>query len=403
MYIFKAAVVGAGTMGGAIAQVISYSGLPVVLKDIDAKAVEAGVEHARSIYQDRVDKGKMSATDMVNKMALIEGSTTYDGFDDVDIVVEAVPEKMEIKKAVFTELDKVLPPGSVIVSNTSALPISEMAAATGRSDRIAGLHFFNPPNVMKLVEVIPATTTSAETIEDIVGFAQTLRKIAIVVKECPGFLVNRVLTPYLIEAVYCLQEGAASAEDIDAAMVDYGWPMGPFTLGDFMGIDVGADVAATLEAAYGNRMQSPQLLNKMVEVGRLGAKSGMGFYIYGEEPEQSLEALIEQIGAHNPNSRFSPERLMYQMINEGARCAEEGIASLPDIDTAMIAGLGMTVEGERIGPLALADRLGLDTILNGLREFAGEYGPRFTPAAILEQKVAAGETGIAKGRGFFEY
>ncbi len=403
MYIFKAAVVGAGAMGGAIAQVISYSGLPVILKDINEQAVTAGIDHARAIYQERVDKGKMSASDMANKMALISGTTTYEGFDDVDIVVEAVPEKMEIKRAVFAELDKVLPPGAVIVSNTSALSITEMAEATGRPDRVAGLHFFNPANVMKLVEVIPGAQTTQETIEDIVGFAQTLRKIPIVVKECPGFLVNRILAPYLGEAVFCLQEGAASAEEIDTAMVAYGWPMGPFTLSDFVGIDISADVAETLEAAYGERMHAPRLLLKMAEVGRTGAKGGAGFYTYGEEPEQSLDALIDEIGARNPDSRFTPERLMYPLINEAARCAEEGIAALPDIDTAMIAGTGMTVDGERIGPLALADRIGLDVILSGLKELAAQHGSRFAPASILEQKAAAGETGVKSSRGFFEY
>ncbi len=403
MYIFKAAVVGAGKMGGAIAQVISYSGLPVVVKDVDEKAVEAGIEHARSIYQGRVDKGKMTATDMANKMMLIEGSTSYDGFDDVDIVVEAVPEKMEVKRQVFAELDKVLPPGAVIVSNTSALPISEMAAATGRADRCAGLHFFNPPNAMKLVEIIPGAQTSAETVEDVMGFAQSLRKIAVVVKECPGFLVNRILSPYIGEAIFVLQEGAAGAEEIDEAMQRYGWPMGPLTLTDFLGIDVGAKVAETLEQAYGERMKAPKLLLKMAELGRHGQKTGIGFYSYSVEPEQSLESIIEEIGARDPESKFSEERLMYSMINESARCAEEGIATLPDIDTAMIAGTGMMVDEERIGTLALADRIGLDKILEGLKQFEAQYGPRFAPAKILVDKVAAGETGVEKGRGFFEY
>jgi 3-hydroxyacyl-CoA dehydrogenase / enoyl-CoA hydratase / 3-hydroxybutyryl-CoA epimerase len=403
MYIFKAAVVGAGAMGGAIAQVISYAGLPVVLKDVDETAVEAGIDHARAIYQERVDKGKMTAADMANKMMLIEGSTSYEGFDDVDIVVEAVPEKMAIKRQVFAELDKVLPPGAVIVSNTSALPISEMAAATERADRCAGLHFFNPANVMKLVEIVPAEQTTPETIEDVMGFAQTLRKIAVVVKECPGFLVNRILAPYMGEAVFALQEGAAGAEEIDEAMQRYGWPMGPLSLGDFVGIDISADVAETLEKAYGERMKAPKLLLKLAEIGRHGQKTGIGFYAYSVEPEQSLESLIEAVGARDPASKFSEERLMYAMINESARCAEEGIAALPDIDTAMIAGTGMMVEEERIGPLALADRIGLDTILEGLKQFADQYGPRFAPARILVDKVAAGETGVSQGRGFFEY
>ena len=238
MYIFKAGVVGAGTMGAEIAQVISFSGLPVVLKDVDQCMLDKGMETIRQIYQRRVDKGKMSPGEMADKLSLVEPALSYDSFGDVDIVIEAVPEKMSIKKAVLAELQAAVPETTLFASNTSALSISEMATASDRPTKVIGMHFFNPAHVMKLVEIIPGLDTAQETVDDVVMFAESLRKIAVVVQECPGFLVNRLLMPYLNEATYCLQEGTATAGEIDAAMVEFGMPMGPFTLMDMLGIDV---------------------------------------------------------------------------------------------------------------------------------------------------------------------
>ena len=238
MYIFKAGVIGAGAMGAEIAQVITFSGLPVVLKDVNQELVDKGLARIRKIYQTRVDKGKMSASDLEAKMSLVEGTTTYDGFQDVDIVIEAIPEIMDLKRKVFADLDANTPESTIFASNTSALCISEMAAATKRPHKVIGLHFFNPASVMKLVEIIPGLDTSQETVDDVQMFAESLRKIVVVVQDCPGFLVNRLLSPYLGEAVLCLQEGAATAEEIDTAATAFGWPMGPFTLMDMLGIDV---------------------------------------------------------------------------------------------------------------------------------------------------------------------
>ncbi|MER3458301.1 MAG: 3-hydroxybutyryl-CoA dehydrogenase, partial [Chloroflexota bacterium] len=238
MYIFKAAVVGAGAMGAEIAQVISFSGLPVVLKDIDQAMLDKGMARIRRIYESRVEKGKMQPSEAENKIALVEPTLSYDSFGDVDIVIEAVPEKIAIKKAVFAELDNVCPESTIFASNTSALSISELGASTRRPHKVIGMHFFNPAHVMKLVEVIPGLDTSQETVDDVVQFAESLRKIPVVVQECPGFLVNRLLMPYLNEATIALGEGAATASEIDAAMVDFGMPMGPFTLMDMLGLDV---------------------------------------------------------------------------------------------------------------------------------------------------------------------
>ena len=405
MYIFKAGVVGAGTMGGDIAQVISFSGLPVVMKDIDQKMLDVGMQKVRSIYQRRVDKGKMSASEMQSKLDLVTPTLTYQGFEDVDIVIEAVPEVMSIKRRVFQELEDVCPEATIFASNTSALSISEMGAATKKPHKVVGMHFFNPAHVMKLVEIIPGLDTSQETVDDVVMFTEGLRKLPVVVQECPGFLVNRLLMPYLNEATMCLEEGGAAARDIDAAMVKWGWPMGPFTLMDMLGLDVCVHVGDYLAEEYGGRMESAWLMPRLVKIGRLGEKSGAGFYGYGDQSDEPTLKLIQEIKREKgiEGSEFSPERLVYPMINEAALCVQENIASINDIDMAMIAGAGMTYGGERMGPLAVADLMGLDVVLEGLQALEAKYGPRFHPARLLKLKVRAGHLGKKAGKGFHEY
>jgi 3-hydroxyacyl-CoA dehydrogenase len=390
-------------MGAGIAQVITFSGLPVVLKDVDQGMLDKGMDVIRKIYQTRVDKGKMTAGDMDSKMSLVTPALDYAEFADVDIVIEAVPEIMSLKQKVFVELDGVCPEGTIFASNTSALSITEMGKATKRPHKMVGLHFFNPANVMKLVEIIRGEDTDQETVDDAVSFTESLRKIPVVVKECPGFLVNRLLVPYLNEAVMCLQEQAAAAADIDEAMREYGWPMGPFTLMDFLGLDVCYHVGAYLQDKYGERMKGAELFKKLVDVGRLGEKSGAGFYSYGDAGEEVVQKLIAEINAGKQPTQFSPERLMYPLFNESARAVTEGIADVKDIDMAMIAGTGMSYKGDRIGPLGLADRIGIDVIVNALEEFEKKYGPRFHPADKLYELVKAGRLGEKSKAGFLEY
>lgn len=405
MYIFKAAVVGAGTMGAEIAQVITYSGLPVVMKDISPELVERGLAKIREIYQRRADKGKMDTRTMQEKLALVEGTTTYDGFREVDIVIEAVPEDIELKKRVFRELHQVCPEGTIFASNTSALSISEMGAATKRPEKMIGMHFFFPAHVMKLVEVVPSLDTSQDTIDTVTSFAESLRKIPVVVKECPGFLVNRLLLPLLNEAVYCLQEGAATAEEIDKAVTGFGMPMGPFTLADALGLDVSWSVAQTLYEGYGERMKPALLLRKLIEAGRYGEKTGAGFYDYGADGKKSLTELIAEVQKETgvESTEFSVERCLLPLINEAALALQEGIASAPDIDMAMMAGTGMREGAQPIGPLALADEMGLDTILSKLEELHAKFGERFRPARLLRLKVKAGHLGKKTGKGFLEH
>jgi len=404
MYIFKAAVVGAGFMGGGIAQVITFSGLPVVMKDVNQKFLDKGMDQLRSIYQRRVDSNKMSAGEMAEKVSLVTPTLSYDDLSDVDIVIEAVPEVMDIKKKVFAELDKVCPEHTIFASNTSALSISEMGAATKRPQKMIGMHFFSPAHVMKLVEIIPGLDTSQETIDDVVMFTESLRKIGVVVQECPGFLVNRLLMPYMGEAVFALQEGPATAREIDEAMVKFGWPMGPFTLSDMVGIDVSYHTAEYLAQEYGGEV--PPLLKMVFEAGRYGEKAGAGFYGYGDQTDEPVLAMIKKLqdeGKVKKGTEFTWQRLMVTMINEAVKCVTENIAPADKIDMAIIAGLGMKYGEERMGPLQLADLMGLDTVLSYLEKYQAMFGERFRPARLLKAKVRAGHLGKKVGKGFFEY
>jgi 3-hydroxyacyl-CoA dehydrogenase len=237
-------------------------------------------------------------------------------------------------------------------------------------------------------------------------FTEGLRKLPVVVQECPGFLVNRLLMPYLNEAVKALEEGAATAEEIDQAVVAWGMPMGPFTLMDMLGIDVCVHVGAYLYSEYGERMIPAPLFPKLVEAGRLGEKSGAGFYDHPGGDSDVVKGMIEELqgsGEVPTGTRFSVERLMYPLINEAALCVQENVASISDIDMSMIAGTGMTYGGERIGPLAIADKIGLDTMVETLNGLSEELGPRFRPVRPLKLRVRAGHLGESSGKGFHEY
>jgi len=406
MYIFKAGVVGAGFMGAEIAQVISYSGLPVVLKDIDQDLLDKGLDRIREIYQRRVDKGKMDMSTLTEKMDLVQGTVAYDGFEDVDIVIEAVPEKIDLKKQVLQELEEVCPESTIFASNTTALSISQMGAATKRPEKMVGMHFFSPAHIMKLVEVIPGLDTNEETINDVVMFCESLRKIPVVVQECPGFLVNRLLMAYLNEAALCLEEGAGTTQEIDAAMVEFGWPMGPFTLMDMIGVDICYVTGRYLTEEYGERLKAAKIFQKLYDAGRWGEKAGAGFYGYGDQTDEPVKEMIKEIQSEPgavAGTALSTDRLMMPMINEAVLCLQEHIASAGDIDMAAIAGIGMKMGDERMGPLAMADRIGLDVVLENLEQFGKEFGPRFHPARLLRLHVRANHLGEKTGKGFLEH
>jgi 3-hydroxyacyl-CoA dehydrogenase / enoyl-CoA hydratase / 3-hydroxybutyryl-CoA epimerase len=302
---------------------------------------------------------------------------------------------------VFAELDGICPETTVLASNTSALSVSEMGSATKRPGKVIGMHFFNPAHVMKLIEVIPGLETAQDTTDDVVMFAESLRKLPVIVRECPGFLVNRLLGPFLNEATYCLEEGAASASDIDEALRDFGMPMGAFILSDTVGLDIATHAGEEMHREYGARMELPQLMYRLIDAGRLGEKAGKGIYGYGGEDDADIAEIAADL--KKEGSVFTPERVMYPMINEAVIALTEHIANQADIDMACVAGLGMTYKGERKGPLAIADEIGLDCVLEELEALQKQYGERFRPAWLLRQKVSAGHLGVKAGRGFHEY
>jgi 3-hydroxyacyl-CoA dehydrogenase len=290
MFVFKAAVVGAGTMGGEIAQVIASSGVPVVLKDVKQEFVDQGLEKARQVTQAQlgglVAKEKITQEDADRQLeeivGRIAGTLDYDGFGDVDFVVEAVPERMEIKQAVFSELDAVTPGHAILASNTSSLSITEMGEATIRPDKVCGFHFFYPASMMRLIEVIEGEESSEETIQAAANFAQQIRKTAIRCGEVPGFVVNRILNSAVSEVWRVTEEEGLSPEEVDKAIKDSGTtPMGPFFLTDLLGLDTVLHVAEHLKESYGDRFFVSAQLKELVEAGNLGQKTGKGFYEHG--------------------------------------------------------------------------------------------------------------------------
>jgi 3-hydroxyacyl-CoA dehydrogenase len=282
LFVFKAAVVGAGTMGGEIAQTIANADIPVVLKDVDQKFVDAGIEKARSLWQGRVDAGKMDADEFERKLALITGTTDYSAFGDVDFVIEAVPERMGIKQVVFSELDEATPGHAILASNTSSLSITEMAEVTSRPDKVVGFHFFYPASVMRLIEVIEGEDTSPETSQAASSFAQAIRKMPIRCSEAPGFVVNRILNSSVSELWRFQEETGIDVKEIDKLVAESkAAPMGPFFLADLLGLDTVVHVAEHLHESYGDRFYIHKQMQALVAAGDLGAKTGKGFYEHG--------------------------------------------------------------------------------------------------------------------------
>jgi 3-hydroxyacyl-CoA dehydrogenase len=290
MFVFKAAVVGAGTMGGEIAQVVAAADIPVVLKDIDEKFVDQGLEKARQVTQGQlsglVAKEKLTQDQAdargAEVIARITGTTSYDDFGDVDFVIEAVPERPDLKEKVFAELDAVTPGHAILASNTSSLSITEMGDATSRSDKVVGFHFFYPASVMRLIEVIEAEETSPETLQAAVNFAQAIRKLPITCAEVPGFVVNRILNSAVSEIWRAQEEEGIEPQEIDRIVSESkAAPMGPFFLGDLLGLDTVLHVAEHLRECYGERFYVHGGMRELVEAGNLGQKTGKGFYEHG--------------------------------------------------------------------------------------------------------------------------
>ena len=282
MFVFKAAVVGAGTMGGEIAQVIANADIPVVLKDVEQRFVDQGLEKARSLWQARVDAGKLAAEEQERKLGLISGTTSYEELGDVDFVIEAVPERIEIKQMVFAELDEVTPGHAILASNTSSLSITEMAQATSRSHKAVGFHFFYPASLMRLIEVIEGEETAPDTVQAAIGFAQAIRKMPIRCGEAPGFVVNRILNSSASELWRFQEEGDVDVKELDRIVSESrAAPVGPFYLADLLGLDTVLHVAEYLHECYGESFYVHAGMRELVAQGKLGAKTGQGFYEHG--------------------------------------------------------------------------------------------------------------------------
>ncbi len=282
MFVFKAGVVGAGTMGGEIAYVIADAGVPVVLKDVEQRLLDQGLEKAASLWQARVDAGKLEAEEQQRRLALITATLGYESFGDVDFVIEAVPERIEIKQAVFAELDEVTPGHAILATNTSALSIAEIAVATGRPEQVVGFHFFFPASLMRLIEVIEGEDTSLDTVQAAVNFAQAIRKTAIRCGDAPGFVVNRILNAGVSELWRVQEEAGIEVEEIDRIVAESkAAPVGPFYLCDLLGLDTVLHVAEHLRESYGDRFYVHERMRGLVADGKLGAKTGEGFYEHG--------------------------------------------------------------------------------------------------------------------------
>lgn len=334
--IKKMAVLGAGVMGSEIAQAAAAGGVQVVLFDTDPAALQRGLAHIASIGSRRVERGRMTAEEAELILGRIAISESADAVGDCDLAIEAVPEVMHIKRTVFAVLDKALPAGAILASNTSGLSISELAATTGRPDRVVGLHFFNPASVMKLVEVIRGDTTSEATLEEAEAFATGLGKVPVRVRECPGFLVNRILVRAMVEAYATAEALQADMSAADAAVMQVGpAPMGAFALGDLIGLDTMGHIQVDLQQAYGERFADGGQIARQVEAGRLGSKSGAGFFD-GRAPK----------GEADENGLAVAAAYYDGALDEARRCVSEGIAAEADADTAMRFGCGW-----RQGPL----------------------------------------------------
>ncbi|MGC9324708.1 MAG: enoyl-CoA hydratase-related protein [Desulfomonilia bacterium] len=402
MQIKKAAVIGGGAMGGGIAHLLSSVGIECFIKDIEQKFVDKALEISQGIYDKQVKKGKIDQKKAAACQGLLSGSVEYDTkfFAEVDLVIEAVPEIMKLKQSIFSELEKLCGEQTILATNTSTLSLTEIAEKLKKKDRFVGLHFFNPAHVMKLIEVIYDDSTSRKTIENMMQFSLLIDKVPIKVKNGPGFAVNRVLIPYMNEAVLALVDGEATMEQIDTDMVEFGMPMGPFSLWDLVGLDVGLHASKTLEEAYGNRTPVPELLKTLVQKKCLGQKTGKGFYDYSsgkKVPSKEVESFLKSWWKKNPESTaaFSPERLMAVQIRESLAIVSEGISSANDTDTGMVYGTNFPTKVSW-GPLHYAETvLGWDAAHEMMCSLACQYGPeRFTPPALI--------TSLAKGGSVFE-
>jgi 3-hydroxyacyl-CoA dehydrogenase len=380
-------VIGAGTMGGGISMNFANAGIPVTIVEQSQERLDKGIGIIRKNYENTAAKGRISSEQVEERMALIDGQTSIDSLNSQDLIIEAVFENMDLKKDIFKQLDMICKQGAILASNTSALDVNEIADVTNRPEDVIGLHFFSPANVMKLLEIVRGDKTSKSVVASSLAVAKRIQKIAAVVGVCPGFVGNRILAQRQREANKLILEGALPW-DIDDALFDFGFPMGPFAMSDLAGLDIGWNK----ETSNGETLR-----DVLCEAGRLGQKSGKGFYVYDENrnksPDPEVEALIRKFGEERQiqmrdiSKEEILERCLYPMINEGFKILEEGMAiRASDIDIVWTNGYGWPVyEG---GPMFYGNLVGYDKVLSWLQNAEKELGPEFKPSAYLEKVVS---------------
>ena len=388
MFIERVGIVGAGTMGADIAAVLLLRGIPVRLYDVEAPQLERAADRIRAVFLQRVQRGRLLAGAVADRMALLLPSTDLAALGDVDLAIEVVPERLALKQAVLSQLDHVVPPLAILATNTSALPVHALAAATGRADRVIGCHFFFPAHTMPLVEVVRTDATGAQVVASAVNLWQECRKVALVVQDRPGFVVNRVLMRALAEVFRFEEETGAEPAAIDAALASSGVvPLGPFRLCDALGLDVALDVAQTLTRELGERFTPSRELASLVAAGRLGAKVAAGGFYPPGTPEN------RDVGGVDRDRLV--RRFQLAAVNEAARLLDERLATPADIDLAMRAGAGL-----KQGPLGWADREGLEEVARAMEEMTALGLERFRVPESLGRLVRQGWTGAGVGRGF---
>ncbi|MGH8677295.1 MAG: 3-hydroxyacyl-CoA dehydrogenase NAD-binding domain-containing protein, partial [Burkholderiales bacterium] len=396
--IKKAAVIGAGTMGGGIAMCFANAGIPVTLVEATQAALDKGIETIRKNYAGTVSKGRLSQEQMDRRLALLSPAMQLDTVKDADIVIEAVFEDMKVKKDVFARLDALAKPGAILATNTSTLDVNEIARSTARPEAVIGLHFFSPANVMRLLEVVRGARTDKEVLATGMKLGRQLKKVPVCVGVCDGFVGNRMIHRYLTEAGFLLEEGALP-QQVDSAIEAFGFAMGPFRMSDLAGLDVGWYIRKRQAASRPKAVRYSKIADVICELGRFGQKTGEGYYRYPKggripEPDPKIEALIIRASKDAGIKRRQipdeeiVDRLLFQLVNEGARILEEGIAQrASDIDVIYAFGYGFPRYCG--GPMFYADSVGLNNVVAAIERFRGGYGAEHWQVAPLLGKLAA--------------
>jgi 3-hydroxyacyl-CoA dehydrogenase len=397
--IRSAAVIGAGTMGGGIAMNFVNVGIPVKVLEVSQEAIDRGFGIIRKNYAATVAKGRLTQDAMDKRMGLLTGVNSYDDLKDVDIIVEAVFEQMDVKQEVFRKLDAVAKPGAILATNTSTLDIDQIAAVTKRPQDVIGLHFFSPANVMRLLEIVRGAKTAKDVIATSMKLARTIKKVGVLVGVCDGFVGNRMVHAYFREAGFLLEEGALP-QQVDRVLEDFGFAMGPFRVGDLAGLDIGWAIRKRQAATRDPNERYTKIGDLICERGRFGQKTGAGYYKYeaGNRkpiPDPEIEALIVQaskdagISRREISDQEILERCLYQLVNTGAKILEEGIAQrASDVDIVYLFGYGYP--RFRGGPMFTADLIGLPKVLEAVQRYEQAVGPWWKPAGLLEKLAAEG-------------